>query len=152
MSSLLSEKELKTLNRKNAICMALLLNFDDPIVYDYVMIDSYLIGKHIIEIIESIDMSKSLKKEIFKISFSSSKDDCSDLEYFMAGGGDNRRIRSEWFGGHGTLFAWREKEKSKALKFVKKHLTTEEIKDIEKLKPFMHLNKKPYTGSSYFVD
>ena len=140
----LQDNEEKILNRQKAICLAILLNFDTPIIYDYLMPDAYTISKQIIQNINSFKISETMKNDIFKLVFSS-KEDYSFLEYFMSGGGDNHIVRCEWFSGYGSLFAWRAGEESYARSFVEKYLSPKEINEIDQIKPFLIINKKPYS-------
>lgn len=103
----------------------ILVAYDRPIKYDYILPDPYRIGKQVYDIIYKISAPKTLKETIIENVYSG-KDEHSILENYMRL--SDYIFGHEWFYGYGTLYRWREGKKEQAEKNIKKYISSIDMK------------------------
>jgi len=125
-----------------AVCRTILLAFKKNFKYDYKIPDSYYIIKRLNHKITTLDICPSLKLKLLRVIDTEWKDEYSTLERFMSG--DSSVVRAEWFFLWGTLFTWRNGERTKSVKLMKQYLTEEEQKDIVKVWEVLKVHNLDY--------
>ena len=130
----------KVWEKQDALVDAILLAFDLPLKYDYVIPPEYDIGTLVRVYLKETKVPKNFQYIIQEVVCAFS-DEHSVLESYLKG--SEEKFGREWFYGYGTLSRWRYGEKEKAEKRVDKYLTESQKENIKKLQAAIKIKDTP---------